>query len=109
MACSTPRSLKSRRKELPVPSGRNASVGRPPVESLRIEAVYDFIRSTVAADGDEVPRAAGVSVARDFRGVTRRVRQGDLHFDAARLKRAKAGPRSLRLRPPPAAGFTIAR
>ena len=103
MANSTPWSLKSRRNELPVPRGRNASVGG--LAGPRKKAVDDFVGSAVAADGDELPISLGVGVAGQRRRLARSAGFDHVQSMPPARKRSSAGPTSLRQRPPPAAGI----
>ena len=104
IVCSTPRVVKSRRKELPVPSGRNPSAGRPCRQRLGKKPVDDFVGRSVAADGEKIPEALRVGAPRERGGFAGAACLHDFQFDARCRARDRAQPaqacRSAR-RPPP--------
>jgi hypothetical protein len=52
-------------------------------QSLRIQAIHDFVRSAIASHGDKVPATALIGLARDLGCISRRAGFRDLNFDAA--------------------------
>ena len=63
---------------------RQESQGRPlSGEGLRVEAIHDFIRSTVATDSDEAPDTARIGLARNRSRFARSAGGRDLHLDTA--------------------------
>ncbi len=65
---SIPRVVKSRRKELPVPSGKKPRAGGRGGKRFGKEAVHNFVGRAVAADRKKISEAAHVGIASECGG-----------------------------------------